>query len=404
MSFSVGGSHSRGSNTQQTQNDLPDWLKSSYISNLQGAQALAAQGFQPYSQPLTASDNGYLAAAREQAMNATQAGKDVLGNASNVYSQIANQSPYFFDAAQTGDIVDVNPALAATTYGQAASVDPAAYHQRVQSGSFSGSDLAAYLNPYQSGVIDQSNAAIERQRQIAQQQNGYAASQAGAFGGSRHGIVDAENNRNFAQMQQDTTNALLNQGYDRAAGLLTSDLDRAMQAGLANQAAMTGLYSSDADRRQQAALANQAADNASAQANADRLNAAAQYNSQADWTARNADADRRQAGAIANAQIDQANTGFNLQAAQGLTGVAQQQQSQALQGAQALLQAGSQLQQNQQAGLDAAYQEFLRGQQDPIQRQQLLNSTLFGIDQGGLTSTSTNGRSNNSQMSGGIGK
>jgi len=401
MSFKMESSASKQTGSEHTQNDLPDWLKQGYMDNLQRAQTTADQGFQAYGQPRTASDNAYLAAARDQAVGATYAGQGLLNDASSLYSRIANQSPYAIDAAQAGDILDVNPAQAGTAYGQAASVDPAAYAQRVQAGSIPGGDLSSYLNPYQSSVIDQSNAELERQRQTMQTQNAYAASQAGAFGGSRHGIVDAENNRNFSKMAQDNTNALLNQGYDRATGLMTSDLDRAMQAGLANQNTATGLYSGDADRRQQAALANQAAENASAQSNADRINAAQQYNSQADWTARNADAERRQAAAIANGQFSQANTGYGLQAAQGLLSVGQQKQNLALQGAQALQQAGSQLQQNQQAGLDAAYQEFLRAQQDPFQRQELLNSALFGIQQGGLMSVDQQSNSKTSQRSAG---
>ncbi len=394
MSFGMKASAEHADGSQQTQNDVPEWLKTGYINNLQRAQGIADQGFQAYGQPLTASDNDYLAAARDQAVGATYAGRGLLNDASSIYSQVSNRAPSFFDAAQTGDILDVNPAQAGTAYSQAASVDPAAYAQKVQAGTVPGGDLSQYMNPYQASVIQQSNGELDRQRQMTQSQNAYAASQAGAFGGSRHGIVDAENNRNFGKMMQDNTNALLSQGYDRATGLMTSDLDRAMQAGLANQGMATGLYSGDAERRQQSALANQAAQNTSALSNADRINAAQQYNSQADWQARNADAERRQAAAIANAQIDQANTGYNLQAAQGMLGLAQQQQSLALQGQSALQQAGGQMQQQQQAALDAAYQEFLRAQQDPFQRQQLLNSALFGIDQGGLMSINERTKSN----------
>ena len=50
--------------------------------------------------------------------------------------------------------------------------------------------VGAFMNPYTSEVIDRTQQDIERQRQLASQQLGARATQAGAFGGSRQGVAE----------------------------------------------------------------------------------------------------------------------------------------------------------------------------------------------------------------------
>ena len=70
----------------------------------------------------------------------------------------------------------------------------------VKAGSFLGSDIGSYMSPYLDKVAGSTMNQLERQRQIALTGNNAAATAAGAYGGSRHGIVDAETNRNFFHM------------------------------------------------------------------------------------------------------------------------------------------------------------------------------------------------------------
>jgi len=73
-----------------------------------------------------------------------------------------------------------------------------------------------YMNPYQSAVTDVQLASAQRQADIATQGRKAAAARAGAYGGSRQAIENAEANRALAT-QQDTIRAQGQQAaYDKA--------------------------------------------------------------------------------------------------------------------------------------------------------------------------------------------
>lgn len=84
------------------------------------------------------------------------------------------------------------------------------------SGAGIGADVAGLMNPYQSQVVDAATAEIERNRLLQENQNGAMAAKAHAFGGDRHGVVDALNNRDFNTISANTTGTLLKGGYDTA--------------------------------------------------------------------------------------------------------------------------------------------------------------------------------------------
>jgi hypothetical protein len=77
-------------------------------------------------------------------------------------------------------------------------------------------DIPAFQNPYTQQVIDTSMADLERQRLMQQNQLGAQASAAGAFGGSRQGIAEAETNRAFAQQGGQLAAQLRAQGFESA--------------------------------------------------------------------------------------------------------------------------------------------------------------------------------------------
>lgn len=132
--------------------------------------------------------------------------------------------------------------------GMAPMVDPSAVSaQQVQTGDLL-SGIDRYRDPFESQVVDQAMMDLDRSRQMAQVGNATAATQAGAFGGDRHAILEAETNRGFADQAARTAAQLRSQGFSRAADLAQSDALRGLQAGIANQGA--GL---------QAGMANQGA-------------------------------------------------------------------------------------------------------------------------------------------------
>jgi hypothetical protein len=67
--------------------------------------------------------------------------------------------------------------------------------------SYNPNSAAAFMNPYQQQVTQNSITEMNRQAQIQSVNNASAANRAGAFGGSRFGVQEAETNRNLAEVQ-----------------------------------------------------------------------------------------------------------------------------------------------------------------------------------------------------------
>lgn len=121
-----------------------------------------------------------------------------------------------------------------------------------------GGGVGAFLNPHADAVINTTLADLDRQRQIQQQQIGHSATQAGAFGGSRHGVAEAETNRAFADVGARMAADLRQRGYDTAVqqALQTSGLlgllgGQQQQMGLQGAAALLGLDELQRQHQQQ---------------------------------------------------------------------------------------------------------------------------------------------------------
>lgn len=98
--------------------------------------------------------------------------------------------------------------------------------------------MGAYANPYETQVVQQSLADVGRQAQMGFNQLGAQAQAAGAFGGSRHGIAQAELGRGFAGQMANQAAQLRQQGFNTALGASQADLQR--QLGAASQLAGMG--------------------------------------------------------------------------------------------------------------------------------------------------------------------
>lgn len=100
-----------------------------------------------------------------------------------------------------------------------------------------GADINAYQNPFTTQVIDQSLSDLDRARQMAIGGDQDRAISAGAFGGSRSGILEAETNRAFADQAARTSSGLRQAGFNQAQRAAESDIGRELdnrrfQAGL----------------------------------------------------------------------------------------------------------------------------------------------------------------------------
>lgn len=85
-------------------------------------------------------------------------------------------------------------------------------------------DLAPYQTQYQEGVTDIALRELDRQRQLRQQDIAAQAERAGAFGGSRQGIVESELERQYAQQAGDIATRGAQAGLEYAQRGALSDL------------------------------------------------------------------------------------------------------------------------------------------------------------------------------------
>jgi hypothetical protein len=286
----------------------------------------------------------------------------------------------------------------------------------VTAGSFLDGNIQAYMNPYTDQVVNAQAADVDRMRQMQQQQNAAAMSKAGAFGGTRHGLVEAETNRAALEVGGRQSAELRARGFDTASGILAGDQNRAMQAGMSNQGADLSVAGMGAQIGSQFGLADQDAVNRARLANQGANLQAGMANQGMDFNVGNLNTQNQQQANMANAamgfQAQLANQGMDLAYSQqgmqaqlanqgaGLTANQQrmgaagllgqfgaQEQDMAYRNANALNIAGTQQQQNQQMRNDADYQEFMRQQNWGRENAAGLAGIFQGMPYGTTTTT-----------------
>ncbi len=125
------------------------------------------------------------------------------------------------------DQFTANQGLSSNTLNQAQTAAQGAANFTPQ--SFANADLSPFLNPFTQNVIDASTGELRRQNEITQNGINSQAAQSNAFGGSRHAILGAEQNRNFNSQLADTVTGLNFDNFNSAASLFGQDADRQVQ-------------------------------------------------------------------------------------------------------------------------------------------------------------------------------
>lgn len=115
-------------------------------------------------------------------------------------------------------------------FGAPAFAQAADVYGTIASEGLSPERIQSFMSPYTQNVIDATMRDIGRQRDIAINEAGTAATRAGAFGGSRHGVAEAETQRAFAEQAADTAARLREAGYTTAAGMAQADIAQRMAA------------------------------------------------------------------------------------------------------------------------------------------------------------------------------
>ena len=109
--------------------------------------------------------------------------------------------------------------------------DSMGYNPRAELANMGGAplDISPYMNPYQTEVIDRSIQDLDRARQLQIADSQDRAIGAGAFGGSRSAVLEADADRNVGAMNRQMQQAQLDANFSefmRAQGYPDVQLDR----------------------------------------------------------------------------------------------------------------------------------------------------------------------------------
>lgn len=89
---------------------------------------------------------------------------------------------------------------------------------------------ASYMSPYMQNVVDVQQREAKRQADIANQTIGAKAAQAGAFGGTRHGLMESEANRNLMTQLGGIQAKGLQDAYSQGLGQFNVEQNRGLEA------------------------------------------------------------------------------------------------------------------------------------------------------------------------------
>lgn len=189
------------------ESNLSNWA-GDYVTNMLGqGQALANLPYTAYMGPLTAGESPLQTGAFQTAAGLTT--PTSIGTAASTAGDIATTAKGLSYAPTT------------TSFG----VDQA----------------KAYMNPYLESALKPQLEEARRQSQITQQSNAAKMTQAGAFGGGRQAILDAETQRALGANLANITGTGYSTAYDKAMAQFNAD-----QARKAQEAQFGATYGLDA--------------------------------------------------------------------------------------------------------------------------------------------------------------
>ena len=170
-----------------------------YVTNMLGkAQAIANEPYQVYQGPMTAGESGLQSKVFQGLGNLTFPGN--LGGS--------------FSSAGAYQLPNMNAAAPSTAAGGAAPAGPTGI-------------ASQYMNPYLQAVLDPQMAELRRQNDITNMNTNAKFTSAGAFGGGRNAIMNAENNRNMMQEMNKTVGQGYANAYDKAMGQFNTEQGQA---------------------------------------------------------------------------------------------------------------------------------------------------------------------------------
>lgn len=291
-----------------TQSSLPAYAQPYYESMMDRATSVSQTPYQPYQGQRLAGESGATQQGLSQMQNYAQSGTPMLNQAENLAGQVGQGAMGF--AGYQSNAVNA---------------------QNVGTQGWNTDAMNQYMSPYETGVIQSSQANAVRNAQMEQQARNLQAAQSGSFGGSRAAVQNQMAANALQVNLSDIYSTGMQNAYQSAQSMFTSDQARQLQAAQSNQSA-----------------------NLKAQEDTEQFRQGA-----ADIGLKGLGLASTQAGQMAQMQG--------------------QQDQETLQRAQAQLGVGQTQENYQQQQLDQSYQDFVNQRDSEKQNLQFLSSMLQGV-------------------------
>lgn len=422
-----------GSDDVTTRVELPPWAEKAAQQFVERGLQLGEQPYQPFMGPRIAPFSQDTQASFEAARQNVGSHQPFITQAATMLGQV---TPNFNQSIDRNPIKVTKPNVARLDRvqdvqgqnvgfgGGAFGFGPRVQAQNVGFGQqgdfgfgpeispmqFNTESVQQFMNPFADTVMQNTLDEMRRQMGVSRQAVSDAAKQAGAFGGSRHGIVEAEQLRNdqrgmsdmIARLNMENFNQALNQfntqqGVDLQSQL--ANMDARTRAALSNQQAGLTADTTNLDAGLRAALSNQGVDMQAQAANQgarlgenralfDALNQFRQAGADRRLDTLKFNREAQLADFLANANVFGENFGRATDAATTLAGLGDTLSSLNLRDSETLRNIGAQQEAMTQQHFDQAYQDFLRQVAYPHEQLNFMSSIL-GMQPMGNTQTQT---------------
>jgi hypothetical protein len=321
--------------TQTVTQDVPSWAKPYYTDVLGKGKALSEEAYTPFGGQRLAQDSGDL-------MGSQQMIRDVAGQPIAGFGQAAGAMAGL--GGMAGQLGQQQPGQFTATQGQDFGFDP--------SRQFGGAEVEQYMSPYMESVVGrQQEDAFEQFRRMQAGRDAQAVG-AGAFGGSRQGVQQGIAEEALGRQLGDIRATGQQQAFEQAQQQFERDRAAQMQREqeMAQEAARVQGIGVDEQARVQGATADEA---------------------------------------MRQREFQLQSMGFTADMAREIAGLGERARQGDIQAAQLLEAQGLGEMAREQAGLDIAYQDFLRQQQFPQQQLGFYSDMLRGLPVSGAGTTTT---------------
>jgi hypothetical protein len=350
--------------------------------------------YKAYSGPLTAG----LTDAERQAralISAKQGQSGLLGQSTDMISRASNAGPSLTEAARVQGLGGYNaatvnsPQLGQANTFEAARANSAQIGQMDQIGNRLG-EIGKYQNPELERVVGTSLASYDEDAARSRARMQAQGAAAGKFGGSRFGVEQGVFGADVARNRAGLEAGLRSNAYDRATGLLGSDVGTVNQGRIAqagfdqqaesqNAAAQNAALASNAAAKNQFAIQQGLMGLQTNQFNAGAANDASRYGADVANQGIMANAGYQQQANLTNASAREQALGRQMQGGGLLANVQGQQFGQDMQVADQLRQMGMDERQIADLQILREMAQYDKAAADQLQRVQMQLQAQFGL-------------------------